>query len=160
MKTFEKNLAKMHERNAIDLKHLKNQPFSCETDAIRAAERFLKKLRYQTLSYRIVRKDVYKQKGRPSKNQAPQEQEWLVGEFHSDDEAVTRAKQGKGMFVVATSELDQEILSDEQVISVYKDQGVSVERGFRFLKDPYFYAGSLYLKKPQRIMALIMVNRC
>ncbi len=46
--------------------------------------------------------------------------------------------------------------SDEQVISVYKDQGVSVERGFRFLKNPCFYAESLYLKKPQRIMALIM----
>ncbi len=111
LKTFEKNLAKMHERNAIDLKHLKNQPFSCETDAIRAAERFLKKLHYQTLSCRIVRKDVYKQKGRPSRNQSPQEQEWhIVGELHSDDEAVTRAKQGRGMFVVATSELDQEIL--------------------------------------------------
>ena len=29
--------------------------------------------------------------------------------------------------------------------------------GFRFLKDPLFYAESLYLKLPQRIMALLMV---
>jgi transposase len=34
---------------------------------------------------------------------------------------------------------------------------VTVERGFRFLKDPMFYAESLYLKSPKRIMALIMV---
>ena len=31
------------------------------------------------------------------------------------------------------------------------------ERGFRFLKDPEFLAASLYLKKPERIMALLMV---
>ncbi|MFW5715218.1 MAG: hypothetical protein ACOCXF_02430 [bacterium] len=31
------------------------------------------------------------------------------------------------------------ILSDEKIIEVYKDQNVSVERGLRFLKDPLFY---------------------
>ena len=45
----------------------------------------------------------------------------------------------------------------EVLLEAYKDQGVSVERGFRFLKDPLFYAESLYLKSPQRIMALLMV---
>ena len=39
----------------------------------------------------------------------------------------------------------------------YKDQGVSVERGFRFLKAPLFFAHSLFLKKPERIMALLMI---
>jgi transposase len=39
----------------------------------------------------------------------------------------------------------------------YTDQGVSVERGFRFLKDPLFFADSLFLKKPVRIMALMMI---
>jgi transposase len=32
-----------------------------------------------------------------------------------------------------------------------------VERGFRFLKDPLFFADAVYLKKPERIMALMMV---
>src|SRR5690606_3605257 len=48
-------------------------------------------------------------------------------------------------------------LSDQQMLSIYKAQGVSVERGFRFLKDPMFFAESLYLKSPKRIMALLMV---
>jgi transposase len=39
----------------------------------------------------------------------------------------------------------------------YTDQGVSVERGFRFLKDPLFFADSLFLKKPERIMTLMMI---
>jgi len=34
---------------------------------------------------------------------------------------------------------------------------VSVERGFRFLKDPLFFAHSLFLKKPERLMALLMI---
>jgi len=38
-----------------------------------------------------------------------------------------------------------------------KDQNRSVERGFRFLKDPLFFASSLFLKKPARIMGLLMV---
>ena len=36
------------------------------------------------------------------------------------------------------------------------DQG-DVERGFRFLKDPLFLAFSVFVKKPQRIMALSFI---
>ncbi len=61
------------------------------------------------------------------------------------------------MFVIATNEFDTDSLTDRQLLEVYKEQGVTVERGFRFLKDPMFYAESLYLKSPKRIMALIMV---
>ena len=43
-----------------------------------------------------------------------------------------------------------------EVLAGYKGQ-VYAERGFRFLKDPQFLASSLYLKKPERIMALLMV---
>ena len=32
-----------------------------------------------------------------------------------------------------------------------------MERGFRFLKDPMFFADSVFLKSPRRIMALMMV---
>ena len=42
------------------------------------------------------------------------------------------------------------------MLTGYKGQ-VHAERGFRFLKDPQFFASSFYLKKPERIMALLMV---
>ena len=42
------------------------------------------------------------------------------------------------------------------MLAGYKGQA-RAERGFRFLKDPQFLASSLYLKKPERIMALLMV---
>jgi transposase len=44
----------------------------------------------------------------------------------------------------------------QALLAGYKGQK-HAERGFRFLKDPLLLASSLYLKKPQRIMALLMV---
>jgi transposase len=43
------------------------------------------------------------------------------------------------------------------VLGWYKDQTRTVERGFRFLKDPLFFTGSTFLKRPERVMALGMV---
>ena len=43
-----------------------------------------------------------------------------------------------------------------ELLDAYQGQQ-PVERGFRFLKSPEFLAASLYLKKPERIMALVMV---
>jgi hypothetical protein len=56
--------------------------------------------------------------------------------------------------------VDEQSLSDEQVFLTYKEQQ-GVERGFRFLKDPLFLASSVFVKKPERVIALsfIMVLR-
>jgi transposase len=59
-------------------------------------------------------------------------------------------------FILATNELDEAKLSPQEIRNSYKGQG-HAERGFRFLKDPQFFASSLYLKKPERVMALLMV---
>lgn len=62
----------------------------------------------------------------------------------------------KQLFILATNELDETRLSNEELLSSYKGQA-RVERGFRFLKDPLFLASSLFLKNEKRIMALLMV---
>jgi len=59
-------------------------------------------------------------------------------------------------FILATNELDDTLLPPQELLASYKGQG-QAERGFRFLKDPQFLASSLYLKKPERLMALLMV---
>ena len=59
-------------------------------------------------------------------------------------------------FILATNELDETQLSPTDLLSDYKGQS-QAERGFRFLKDPQFLASTLYLKKPERIMALLMI---
>ena len=59
--------------------------------------------------------------------------------------------------MIATNELDEEQLGLLEMLAIYKAQSIGVERGFRFLKDPMFFANSLFLKKPARIMALLMI---
>ncbi|MDT9267702.1 IS1634 family transposase, partial [Limnospira sp. PMC 1223.20] len=41
-------------------------------------------------------------------------------------------------------------------LSEYKGQQ-TVERGFRFLQDPLFFASSVFVKKPQRVEALALI---
>ena len=156
--TFEKNLEKERDRNAKNLKHLRNEFYACSADAEKAAQRFRKRLKHQTFEYTIYSRNRYNGKGRPAKEARPETVQWYIdGTLRDDDSAIEETKKRKGMFVVATNELDTSVLSDRQLLEAYKDQGVSVERGFRFLKDPLFYAESLYLKSPKRIMALLMV---
>jgi transposase len=59
-------------------------------------------------------------------------------------------------FLVATNVLDPTQLSNHELIQRYKDQH-SMERGFAFLKDPLFLASSVFVKKPERIVALSLV---
>lgn len=54
---------------------------------------------------------------------------------------------------MGTNVLEPARLSEEDLIDAYKGQG-GVERGFRFLKDPLFLASSVFVKKPERIVAL------
>jgi transposase len=58
--------------------------------------------------------------------------------------------------ILATNALDDTRLPPQELLAGYKGH-VQAERGFRFLKDPQFLASSLYLTKPERIMALLMV---
>ena len=44
----------------------------------------------------------------------------------------------------------------DKMLNIYKEQQ-SVEKGFRFLKSPDFLTNSIFIKKPERIEALLMV---
>ncbi len=46
--------------------------------------------------------------------------------------------------------------SNETILQEHKNQQ-SCERGFRFLKDPLFFASRLFVKLPQRVAALAMI---
>ncbi len=58
---------------------------------------------------------------------------------------VYSCKRSAGKFIVATNELDSKKLSDEEALTAYKEQQYA-ESGFRFLKDPLFFADSMFLK--------------
>ncbi len=72
-----------------------------------------------------------------------------------DEEAIDQQLSTAGRFILATNE-STENLSGEETLLGYKSQQY-VERGFRFLKDPFFFADSIFLEKPERISALSMI---
>src|SRR6266852_2101921 len=125
--------------------HLSKQAFGCATDAHQAWEKALKGQKQ------------YQQRGRPQKEATPDQTVWyLVPTLEVDQDEVAVLARKKAAFIVATNILDAQRLSPEQVISTYKEQG-GVERGFRFLKDPLFLASSVFVKKPERVIALSFV---
>jgi transposase len=81
----------------------------------------------------------------------------LLARLEVDEGKLERARRGLGRFLLATDVLDREALPAGEVLGRYKDQTRTVERGFRFLKDPLFFTGSAFLKRPERVMALGMV---
>jgi transposase len=141
MKTFLKNLEKNLAKKEKELKHLRNTSYACAKDADKAAKAFSRKLKHLHFDYHVYEKPHYSGKGRPKAGSIPDSISWYIeGSLRHDEISIEAEKRRKGKFIVATNELDEHVLSDRQVIEAYKDQNVTVERGFRFLKDPLFYA--------------------
>ncbi len=135
--------------------HLSNRRFACEADARTALERELKgKPMWLEVHSDIVAHPRHAGKGRPRKDASPPAHQWQIiatVTVHTQrlDEEVSR----KACFIVSTNVLDLKVLADQDLVTAYKEQG-GVERGFRFLKDPLFLASSVFVKKPERIIAL------
>ncbi len=92
-----------------------------------------------------------------ARTRLPTSVEWqILATLTVDEAAVAREVRRKAAFLVATNVLDPDQLSDQELIQTYKEQH-SVERGFSFLKDPLFLASSVFVKKPERIVALSLV---
>jgi transposase len=138
--------------------HLSKQAFACENDAHQAWKQAMKgKPSWLTATFTLKEQGQYQQRGRPKKEATPDQTLWyLVPKLELDQHEVTVVAKKKAAFIVATNILDAQRLSPEQVISTYKEQG-GVERGFRFLKDPFFLASSVFVKKPERVIALSFI---
>ncbi|UCH26332.1 MAG: IS1634 family transposase [Trueperaceae bacterium] len=153
-----RQLLKQSEKERKRFEKLCRQEFSCEADAKEALSRFERSSRVlKVLQQQVLEMRHYQQPGRPAKDAKParlsyQVQGVLVASTTLLEERIERASR----FILATSDTTGEILTDFEVLAAYKDQS-NVERGFRFLKDPMFLASTLYLKKAERIMALLMV---
>ena len=138
--------------------HLGNRRFACQADARAAAERELKeKPTWLDVRSELVAHSQYAGKGRPRKDASPVSHQWqIVARVSINQEQVAQEAFRKACWIVGTNVLEPTILSDHDLIATYKGQG-SPERGFRFLKDPLFLASSVFVKKPERIMALSFI---
>jgi len=132
------------------LKKLKRINFACKPDAIKAANKLLKKSKYHELTEIEIRAVVKKDE----KDRASEHYEYSVeANISTVEKKIQPDKKKAGRFILATNVLEKEALSSEQMLITYKNGQQSVERGFGFLKDPMFFADSVFLKSPKRIEA-------
>lgn len=155
----DKRLLKQGDEERKAFEELCREAFHCPEDARRALAAFRGTLKaLEVHGADVIERRHYESAGKPAKNAVP---EW-VG-YHLDGALAApialreRRLVRRSCFIVATNELDEGALGDPEVLGAYKGQSGKVERGFRFLKDPMFLASTLYLKRVERVMALLMV---
>jgi len=158
--TLDKRMIKESTSSLKSFKKLTRERYSCALDANKALDKWLKTQDYTEISdAEIIEHAVYKQSGRPKQGQQPDSYEYqITGDIYSSLTIREACLQEKGMFMLATNDCS-EALTMEKMLALYKSQQ-SVEKGFRFLKSPDFLTSSLYLKKPDRIEALLMIMTC
>jgi transposase len=152
-----KKLDKEKERIKKELFHLQAEQFSCEEDGRKQLEAKSKNWIFHTLdSALVVQQEKYKKSGRPKTNETPNKTIYkITASFSQNTEAVNQYIEQNSCYIVGTN-VDKENLSAKDAIEGYSQQQ-TVEKGFRFLKDPLFFTSSLFIKKQSRIEAMLMV---
>jgi transposase len=156
-KTLEKKIEKEAEALKQALWHFGNEEFHCEGDALKSLDTIKKEHKWHTIESRVVASCKYSSRGRPKRGAEKVVAGYKIeATFSRNEEAIKKVLSSKGRFVLATNELKESVCTEEGILEEYKEQQ-DVERGFRFLKDPWFMVDSVFLKTPKRIEALMMV---
>ena len=160
-KRVQREYLKQGQQEAKAFHGLRKQSFFCAADAQAALNQFKETLSYTVLFDEKVREvATYEKRGRPTAHQPPShityQIDGQIGSFIHDPRRQQKIDR-KSCFIVASNELDEAALSDEELMEAYLKKQQKVERGFRFLKDPLFMASTVFLKSAQRIMALAMI---
>ncbi len=156
-KTLEKQIQKEKDKATRELTRWSHTEFDCEIDAREALVRWGKQLKYHALDeITIMSKKVKQGKGRPRADAPVVHRHRITAVLKKNAPKIETILRTKGRFIVATNELDTTRLTTTELLMNYKGQQ-SVERGFRFLKEPAFMTSSVFLKSQKRIVALGMV---
>ncbi|MBA2610531.1 MAG: IS1634 family transposase [Bacteroidetes bacterium] len=156
-KTFDKKLEKQDASLKKLLWHLGNETCACESDATKEINKITKKFPYHCIRTNIIPVLKHGKSGRPKKGSKGEIIGYKVqSEMSHNMSAIEIFLNRKGRFILATNDLDESAFPDENILKDYKEQQ-NVEKGFRFLKDPWFMVDSVFLKSPHRIEALMMI---
>jgi transposase len=151
LRRLEKNLNKAQTEADKKLRELSSQSFACVADALKAAQKLSKKLKYYHLTQIQALED-----SSASGNKTSNVNYKIKASLELKANVVDAEKQQAGRFILATNVLESSQLTADEMIAKYKNQQAS-ERGFSFLKDPLFFTDSVFLKSPERIEALALI---
>lgn len=156
-KTLQKRREKEAEKARKSLKKLKRQAFHCKEDAQQAAHSWEQQWNWhQLVNLKIKTNKKYDQPGRPKTSSTPDIHYTIQAAFQLDQDQWEDEVFRRSLFILATNQVIDHIEQEEDLLQTYKKQH-SVERGFRFIKDPNIVASSFYVQKPERVAALLFV---
>src|SRR5215831_16441855 len=160
--------AKEAERVTEHVRHVEARWFACAADAEAAIADYEGRgqgrrgrkphpWRYHALHYRVEAVSVPQKRprrGRPPKTEMPPvEVHYRLVVHH---EALRPAEDTYGWTVLATT-VPPEVCTDTEILQAYQEQHITVEPGFRWIKNPAAIS-PVWLEKPERIAALAMLT--
>ena len=151
LKKLSERIEKEKEKADKDIKSLMKDKFNSMSAAMEVAHRFSKSLKYHQLTNIQVQKIEVK-----NQNKQREIKYKVTTNLEINQDKVDEKKRRAGRFILATNELQESVLSSDDILIKYKEQQ-SAERGFGFLKDPLFFADSVFLKSPKRVETMAMV---
>ncbi len=146
LKQLSKKIAKDDEKARLLVKKLSQRTYENRTEIKAVFRCEQKKLKY----HHLVLKDVSQTTDKKSKKTVYK----AVMILEKKAKKIVEEEKKAGRFILATNVLEN--LSSSSILTAYKGQQ-SCERGFRFLKDPLFFADSVFLKYPSRVETMAML---
>jgi transposase len=144
-------IAKASAQAVKEINKLSRDKFACEADAIKALSKLASSLKYHQIeAYQVTEVTAKRPDNQPQKNYQ------IAATVSRNESKINTETKSAGRFIIATNVLDSTVLGNDEMLSEYKAQQ-SCERGFGFLKDPLFFADSIFLKSPERIESLGMI---
>ncbi len=151
LKKLSERIEKEKEKADKNIKSLMKDKFDSMSAAMEVANRFSQTLKYHQLTNIQVQKIEVKNKKKQIEIKYK-----LTTNLEINQDKVDEKKRRAGRLILATNELKESALSSDDILIKYKEQQ-SVERGFGFLKDPLFFADSVFLKSPKRVETMAML---
>lgn len=151
LRKLSQKIIKAESKAIQELKNLSQDKFACEADAIKALLKLSKQFKY----HQIQESKVTETTSNKKENSAGISYQ-ISATVSKNESKINTEILSAGRFIIATNVLDSNELSDDSMLSEYKAQQ-SCERGFGFLKEPLFFADSIFLKSPERIQSLGMI---
>lgn len=154
---LQRKLKKESENVQEELKKLERLEFHCEEDARQAMLKWSKQWKWHTITEsEILQQKKYAQAGRPKADEQPEITYTIKDKLEVSQASYDAEIFRRSLFILATNQIVNNAQEDAELLKTYKDQH-SVERGFRFIKDPNIVASSFLVRKPERVAALAFV---
>ncbi|WP_414530947.1 IS1634 family transposase, partial [Nodularia chucula] len=151
LRKLSRKITKAESKAVQELKKLSQEEFACEADAIKALSKLSKQFKYHQINESKVTQI------KSNKKDSSGEISYQISATVAQNESKIHTEVlSAGRFIIATNVWDSKELSNDSMLREYKAQQ-SCERGFGFLKDPLFFADSIFLKSSERIESLGMI---